>query len=112
MLFIRVSWGMQRPSEPGRCPHCQYDLQGLVRARCPECGRSTLYSHQEQERTTLHKELVDTLRFLLWCAWLIALLALIVKSVDYFEQLRFGMMVICGFAIIGLLLPIVYKWIS
>ncbi len=112
MLFIRVSWGKQRPPEHGHCPHCQYDLQGLIRARCPECGRSTLHSRQKQELTTLSEELADTLRFFLWCAWLIALLAVIVKSLDYFEQLRFGMMVICGFAIIGLLLPIIYKWIS
>jgi predicted amidophosphoribosyltransferase len=25
------------------CPHCRYDLRGLVGSRCPECGREVEY---------------------------------------------------------------------
>ena len=28
----------QRPSQPGRCHKCGYDLTGNVSGRCPECG--------------------------------------------------------------------------
>lgn len=109
MLNIRFVWGRPRPAEKGRCPHCHYDLQGLRRARCPECGRSTLRPEPPLEDTSSPS---DTARECMWLLWLIALGLLVFKSIDYYEQMRFGMLVICGFAIIGLLLPLVYKFIS
>ena len=34
-----VFW-RDRPSPPGHCPRCRYDLTGNVSGVCPECGRA------------------------------------------------------------------------
>lgn len=38
-VFAHMARLWRRPTEPGRCPACQYNLTGNTTGRCPECGQ-------------------------------------------------------------------------